>query len=557
MKRTLGLTLLLFTVVAAFCFPHLKLDDASAYGSYPVSNRSTGLNYPTIQSAIDASSTSDGNIIFVNKGIYVENITIYKSIMLIGEDRAQTVINGNQTEIVVLITAQRVLVRNFTIRNGIAGVFVDHSNNTRVMDNNVVNCIPHTVREYGFQQGIRVQYSFNCLIQNNLVANNAVAGILVSDSSNFTVSRNRVFSNGLSTSSYGLNANASSYGVISYNDVAENGYDGIGLGNGSRFCTIIGNNITNNNIMNIWVDSGSRDNLIYGNNIIMKWVQAGVANNVLNQWDSGIEGNYWSNHTGTDTNYDGIIDSFYSIYANNTDHFPLSGMLHSYLAYKDQVVDVITDSGVDNLVFSESNSSVKMSVSSIAPDRTEDFCRIRIPHSLMAEPYNVTVDGVEPVYVNYTLKDDGASRWIYLRYSHSAHEIIIDGTQPLDVIPPAVSVLSPEYLVYTQNIVSLILVTDEETSWIGYSLDNVKNVTISGNVTLSELPDGPHELTVYANDTVGNMGRSETIYFTVKTQTEIPFIVWILLAALIIPAVGGLAILAYKRSGKQRGQGKK
>ena len=546
MKKTYGPTLLLLIMATAFCFSHLKLNSISADDSYPVNNRSTGLSYPTIRSAIEAPSTSDGNVIYVSKGIYVENITIYKSIILIGEDKDQTVIDGNQSGIVVLITAQGVLIRNFTVRNGITGIFVDHSNNTRVIDNNVVYCISASS---DFVQAIRVQYSFNCLIQNNLVAHNAVTGILVTDSANFTVSKNRVFSNG----NYGLNANASSYGVISYNDVAENGHDGIGLAKGSRFCTIIGNNVTDNTI-NILIQE-SRDNNVYKNNIVGKLLgQLAAVTNDPNQWDSGIEGNYWSNYFGNDTNYDGIGDSSYSINANNTDHFPLLGKSHSYFAYKDQIVDAITDSGVDNLLFYEFNSSIRMHISSLAPDRTEDFCRMRIPHSLMAEPYSVTLDGIEPVFVNYTLKDEGTSRWIYLRYSHSAHTLTINGTKPPDVIPPAVSVLSPEYLVYTQNTIPLVLITDEETSWIGYSLDNTSNTTILGNITLTELPDGSHEFAVYANDTAGNMGVSETVYFTVKTQTEIPFVVWILSAALIISAVSGSAIFAHRRSRKQKDQ---
>ena len=551
MKRTLGLALLLLTIVVASFFPHLSPNNAVADDSYPVVNRSTGLTYLTIQSAIDASLTSDGNMILVKKGIYIENITINKSIVLVGEDRGQSVIDGNQTRIAVRVIANNVVIKNFTVRNGVTGIFVDHSNSTRIIDNNVVNCISDDTF-FEFRQGIRVQYSFNCLIENNMVADNAVTGILVTDSSNFTVSRNRVYRNGLSTSSYGLNANASSYGVISYNDVAENnGWDGIGLGNGSRFCAVIGNNITNNK--NIWVDRDSRDNLIYGNNIVKKFVQAFVSFNVSNRWDSGIEGNYWSNYITTDTNYDGIGDSSYVIDDNNTDRFPLMGRFHSFLTYKNQVVDVITNSGTDNFAFFRTNNTLKMHVSSMAPDQTEDFCRIRIPHSLMIEPYSVTVDGVEPSYVNYTVNDDETSRWIYFRYSHSTHGISISGAQPPDTIPPAISVLSPENVVYVQDAIPLILVTDEETSWIGYSLDKLENTTISDNVTLSGLLDGLHEITVYANDMAGNTGNSEAIFFTVKAQTGLPTILWVSIATLLIPALGGLAILAYKRLKKQNG----
>jgi parallel beta-helix repeat protein len=43
-----------------------------------------------------------------------------------------------------------------------------------------------------------------------------------------------------------------------------------------------------------------------------------------NRWDNGSIGNYWSDCNGTDENGDGIIDSPYLVYKNNTDHYPLT-----------------------------------------------------------------------------------------------------------------------------------------------------------------------------------------------------------------------------------------
>jgi hypothetical protein len=42
-----------------------------------------------------------------------------------------------------------------------------------------------------------------------------------------------------------------------------------------------------------------------------------------NLWDNGVEGNYWSDYNGTDSNQDGIGDTPYIIDANNVDHYPL------------------------------------------------------------------------------------------------------------------------------------------------------------------------------------------------------------------------------------------
>jgi pectin methylesterase-like acyl-CoA thioesterase len=61
----------------------------------PVHNLNTGLNYTTIQEAIDASETMDGHTIKVDSGTYYEHISIEKSITLVGEDSDATVIDGN------------------------------------------------------------------------------------------------------------------------------------------------------------------------------------------------------------------------------------------------------------------------------------------------------------------------------------------------------------------------------------------------------------------------------------------------------------------------------
>lgn len=42
-----------------------------------------------------------------------------------------------------------------------------------------------------------------------------------------------------------------------------------------------------------------------------------------NTWDNGWEGNYWSDHNGTDSNGDGISDTPHIINVNNTDNYPL------------------------------------------------------------------------------------------------------------------------------------------------------------------------------------------------------------------------------------------
>jgi parallel beta-helix repeat protein len=88
--------------------------------------------------------------------------------------------------------------------------------------------------------------------------------------------------------------------------------------------------------------------------------------------------------------------------------------------------------------------------------------------------------------------------------------------------PPAIFIDSPENKTYTVNAVSLKFTVSETTSWIKYSLDGKANVTITEDITLSELAYGEHSITLYAEDTDGKAGKSETVYFTIAEGAEPP-----------------------------------
>lgn len=85
-----------------------------------------------------------------------------------------------------------------------------------------------------------------------------------------------------------------------------------------------------------------------------------------------------------------------------------------------------------------------------------------------------------------------------------------------DAAPPTILIESPQNTTYTTTSVPLNFTVNKPTSWIGYSLDGQTNETTTGNTTIA-IPDGPHTIVVYANDTFGNTGSSNTVYFTVDT----------------------------------------
>jgi hypothetical protein len=90
---------------------------------------------------------------------------------------------------------------------------------------------------------------------------------------------------------------------------------------------------------------------------------------------------------------------------------------------------------------------------------------------------------------------------------------------------------------------------NENASWTGYSLDGQENVTVTGNITLTDMAYGSHRITIYANDTYGNMAASETIHFSVAE----PFpVIWIAAVTAIIAGSGVALLVTFQRTRKAK-----
>lgn len=72
------------------------------------------------------------------------------------------------------------------------------------------------------------------------------------------------------------------------------------------------------------------NNTFYGNIFTTDSCNVSIHDSdLINFWDNGTIGNYWSNYNGTDTNGDGIGDTPNILDANNTDRFPLINEVES------------------------------------------------------------------------------------------------------------------------------------------------------------------------------------------------------------------------------------
>ena len=116
--------------------------------------------------------------------------------------------------------------------------------------------------------------------------------------------------------------------------------------------------------------------------------------------------------------------------------------------------------------------------------------------------------------------------------------------------PPAIAVVSPENKNYTSSNVSLTFTLNKPAVWMGYSLDGQETVTVNGNTTIAGLPNGLHNVTVYAKDSFENTGASEPISFSV----EVPFPTALVAATVvaIVATASGFSAVYYLRKRKNK-----
>jgi hypothetical protein len=145
---------------------------------------------------------------------------------------------------------------------------------------------------------------------------------------------------------------------------------------------------------------------------------------------------------------------------------------------------------------------------------------------------DATIDGDSSAYY---IMSAFIPRWAFVGIATAEVSLHVDGVPvdvkstnfyigPEDLTPPIINILSPENTTYSKDSVSLVFTVNERTTWIGYSLNNQENVTITGNTTLSIQDNGSYNIKVYANDTSSNTGFSQTVYFTMLIIHDIAII---------------------------------
>ncbi|HNM34439.1 MAG TPA: right-handed parallel beta-helix repeat-containing protein [Chitinophagaceae bacterium] len=235
--------------------------------------------YSTIQAAVTASNS--GANIFVTSGIYAENVTVNKSLTIVGEDSALVKLDKGDANYTALggngftITANNVSISKFKIRNYNNGVSntIDASN----ISLSQITAIENYGSGFYSNKSINGLSITNSTFKNNGYKNNIHSGgtrrgIMTqsssSDIANVTITNNVVTDNSLV--GIDINLNRSTDGInISDNTLARNGDDelGVWLGNNNKDTSaavvIKNNNITLSNAVRFGIEiknpSGSGD----------------------------------------------------------------------------------------------------------------------------------------------------------------------------------------------------------------------------------------------------------------------------------------------------------
>jgi len=193
-------------------------------------------NYSTIQSAINRAS--DGDTIEVHAGIYCENIVVNKTISLIGNGSAETLIIGDGTDDVIRIESDWVNISDLSATtNNIgfnAGIdIVSDSDNVRIENCNLSNNY-YGVHAYGSystindlvimnttanwtEYGFYLAYCDDALIHNNTASYNDDGGIYF-----YYCNSGKVQNNTCNYNRYGIGPYYSSYSLFLNNTVLGN-----------------------------------------------------------------------------------------------------------------------------------------------------------------------------------------------------------------------------------------------------------------------------------------------------------------------------------------------
>jgi len=200
-----------------------------------------------------------------------------------------------------------------------------------------------------------------------------------------------------------------------------------------------------------------------------------------------------------------------------------------------------------------------VSTASTYPDTKSNFSATLNLTEIPEGKHSVTVCATE----KGTYYDPPFSEWPMwaLEFKVKSYSFQIVGASAIsfaiDTTPLTVTVLPIADQILSESGTSdtpLNFTVNGSASEIWYTLDGQNKVEIAGNTTLADLSVGAHNVIVYARDAAGNLGRSETVAFTVAELERFPTVPVVTLSSMSIVAVAAAALLFYNKKRRKEAQ---
>lgn len=209
-----------------------------------VANINSGKGFNTIQSAINDGDTVDGDVIKVKQGVYDEQITINKSLTLIGYNATLQFSSSDSPVIGISNKGKNSIVHGFNIVDSYYGIVILNTTNVSVIDNTFINVF----------DAIQTDRDTNTFIAYNIIKSNqylsSMSGLVIRKSDNLTFYKNDILLNS-SQDSVGIiitDVTSDNISIINNNITSLNQFNGIGIYVTCSNTQILSNNVSNFNV---------------------------------------------------------------------------------------------------------------------------------------------------------------------------------------------------------------------------------------------------------------------------------------------------------------------